>query len=81
MKLRRHDEIELAGVYARNPLTDKLTPYLQQFACTQDIEGETIPRLSIWPFVTPILEPIRMSDVVSVNHMPIEKWLAATEGR
>ncbi len=74
-RLRRFDAVKLRDIYATNPATGKPTPHLQYFAVVYDIDGDTIPRASLYPFINQIAEPIAMADVVNVNGHPIERWL------
>ncbi len=74
-KLHRFDYVQLRDVFATNPMTGALTPYLQGFAVTDDVEGAFIPRKALHPFLNPIEEPIPMSRIVMVNCLPIERYL------
>lgn len=67
MKLYRYEVIQIAGVFARNPVTDEPTTHLQYFALIDDIDGDEIPPRLLFPIV-PLLDrvdtPIPMSQLV-----------------
>jgi len=49
MPIFKHDMIQIAGQYAKNPVTLATTEHLQYFLVTEDVDGETIPPSALLP--------------------------------
>ncbi|MEY4386599.1 MAG: hypothetical protein RLY20_1882 [Verrucomicrobiota bacterium] len=71
MELKTFTMIQLADVHPRNPVTNELIPaYLQWFAVTDDMSGDTIDPTKLQPRADlhhGLTEPIPMSRIVRTD--------------
>lgn len=68
-KIRKFDEIQIDGIYPRNPITDdEIKDFLQLFAVINDQSGDFINPRDLTPRCAET-EPIIASRVRSVNYV------------